>query len=191
MNVQVSENISEREEGIRMLREELQSIENIKLLEDIISLNRKQRKLKLRVLLYLREMDRRRLYLELGYSSMFVFCTEHLGYSRSAACRRIKAARCIGKYPEAGVMLQKGEVNITSLSLVSGMLTSGNHARIFSRIRNRSRREVEMLISGMKPQREIRDRVRPTCSTIISFPTERAGTTPRRTCGLSALSTIN
>jgi len=160
VSVQVSENISEREERIRMLRAELQGIENNKLLEQIRSLNEKENKLKVMVLMYLREMDRRRLYLELGYPSMFVFCTEHLGYSRSAACRRIKAARCIGKYPEAGVMLQKGEASVSTLAMIAGAINRGNRREILNRIRGRSYREVEEELARRRPVRRAPERIK-------------------------------
>ncbi|MBD3179440.1 MAG: DUF222 domain-containing protein [Candidatus Latescibacteria bacterium] len=163
VSVQVSEKISGNSEKLAMLRAELQSINNRKLLEDLACLNNRERRLKVRILLYLREIDRRKLYLEEGYSSMFDFCTEHLGYSRSAACRRIRVARCMGRYPEIAAMLQAGEINITTLSMVSGILNDDNYEEILKKISNRSKRDVEIFISGFNPQREIRDRVRPVC----------------------------
>ncbi|MFO7914914.1 MAG: HNH endonuclease signature motif containing protein [Candidatus Krumholzibacteriales bacterium] len=163
MSVQVSEGISAEIESIRFFRAELQSYDNKQLLSELCNLNDRERKLKVRILFYLREIDRRRLYLELGFSSMFDFCTKHLRYSRSSACRRIKAARCMGRYPEAALLLQSGEINITTLSMVSGILDDSNYQDILEKIRNRSRRDVEMLISGMNPQKVIRDRVRPVC----------------------------
>ncbi len=49
----------------------------------------RERKVLVAVLRHLVEMERRRLYLPRGYSSLFEFCTQHLKYSRSAAGRRI------------------------------------------------------------------------------------------------------
>jgi hypothetical protein len=54
----------------------------------------RERKVTLGVLLLLVEMERRRLHRE-RYSSLFAYCTDRLGYSRSAAGRRIAAARCL------------------------------------------------------------------------------------------------
>jgi len=172
VSVQVSENISEREERIRMLRAELQGIENNKLLEQIRSLNEKENKLKVMVLMYLREMDRRRLYLELGYPSMFVFCTEHLGYSRSAACRRIKAARCIGKYPEAAVILQKGETSVSTLAMIAGVINSENRQEILNRIRGRSYREAEEELARRRPVRRAPERIK----TVFTLKPENKNT---------------
>jgi len=46
-----------------------------------------------RVISLLAEYDRRRLYLEDGYSSLFAYCTDALHLSESAAYSRIQAAR--------------------------------------------------------------------------------------------------
>lgn len=90
-----------------------------------------------------RKMDRRWLYLELGYPSMFAFCTEHLWYSRSAVCRRIRAARCIGKYPEAAVMVASGETRVYTLAMISGVLNRDNRRDILNRIKGGSQREAQ------------------------------------------------
>jgi hypothetical protein len=47
----------------------------------------------------LAEMDVRRLFLEQGYSSLFVYCTKCLHLSEHAAYSRIEAARAARKFP--------------------------------------------------------------------------------------------
>ncbi|HKW13245.1 MAG TPA: hypothetical protein VJS69_02045, partial [Candidatus Krumholzibacteria bacterium] len=53
----------------------------------------RERGMTIEVLHDLNEMERRRLHLDLGYSSLFDYCTRKLKYSSSAAARRIQAAR--------------------------------------------------------------------------------------------------
>jgi len=48
---------------------------------------RRERGVTLRILHYLIEIERRKLHLLLGRSSMFDYCTRGLGYSESAAWR--------------------------------------------------------------------------------------------------------
>ncbi len=60
-----------------------------------------ERKITAQILQALEEIERRRLYLERGYPSLFTFCTEHLGYSASSAQRRISSMRLIKKLPVA------------------------------------------------------------------------------------------
>jgi len=57
---------------------------------------------------YLSEVDRRKLYLELGYPSLFAYCCKALRYSESAAYRRIAAARVYGDNPEVYQKLSLG-----------------------------------------------------------------------------------
>jgi hypothetical protein len=58
------------------------------LMSRLYSLRSAERQLLVEFLGYLGELDARKTYLELGFSSMFAFCTDHLGLSRSSAFRR-------------------------------------------------------------------------------------------------------
>ncbi len=144
-------------------RKQLSALSNTKLLNDLDDLNHKERQLKILVLLYLAELDKRDLYLPMGFSSLFDFCTGHLGYTRATAVRRIRAARTCAKYPAALDMLISGEINITTLSMISDILDRDNHAELLSKIQRKSTRQVEMLVSEHRPVSIIRDSVRPVC----------------------------
>jgi 5-methylcytosine-specific restriction endonuclease McrA len=144
-------------------RKQLGALCNNKLLSELELLNQKERKLKALVLLYLSEIDRRELYLPMGYSSLFDFCTVHLKHTRATAARRIRSARTAARYPEALDLLVSGEINITTLAMVSDILAQNNHVKILSEIRGKSTREVEVLVSRHRPVNIIRDTVRPVC----------------------------
>ena len=64
------------------IRKKLKSLPDGKLLGDLSNLHIRERRLRATVLLYLIEIDRRELFVPLGFSSMFEFCTGHLGYTR-------------------------------------------------------------------------------------------------------------
>jgi len=177
VSVQLKEEISGKADRIRKFRVELQSINNKKLLEGITTLDRRERKLKVIILLYLREVDRRSLYLELGYSSMFDFCTERLRYTRSSACRRIAAARCIGRYPRAAAMLYAGELNVSTLFLISKVINPGNCGDILNRIRGKSYREAEEELARRRPVRRRPEKIK-TVFTIKPQKEEDKGSTP-------------
>jgi 5-methylcytosine-specific restriction endonuclease McrA len=147
-----------------MLRAQLQTLSDSKLLSGIQALNDRERKIRLTVLFHLREIDKRRLYLPLGYNSLFEFCTRHLGYSRSSAYRRIEAARCIGRFPEAAVMLLTGELNLSVLTLISGIITKVNIKDILSLVGGKSYRDAEVAVAMYKPiETKAWDRVKPVC----------------------------
>jgi hypothetical protein len=65
------------------------------------------------LLAHLAELDERYLYLDLGFTSLFAYCTERLGFCKSSAGRRIAAARVCRKYPEAFVRVANGELQLS------------------------------------------------------------------------------
>jgi hypothetical protein len=134
-----------------------------RLIRQVEFLRGKEREVLAGVLRHLDELERRRLYLPRGYSSLFEFCTQHLKYSRSAAGRRIASARTLARFPMLEEYLLKGEINLYSLSLVSGILTEKNFRKVLHGIRNRSTREVEALAAAYRPGRVLKDRVKPVC----------------------------
>ena len=117
---------------------------------------------------HLIEVERRRVHVGLGYASMFDYCTRHLRYSSSAAARRIHTARCIRDYPEVYGLLEKNEVNLSTVSLVSSILTRENYEDILSRVRNKSQKEVEGIVADYRPPVSLRDRARPVWVAVPS-----------------------
>ena len=61
---------------------------------------------------HLREIERRRLYLTLGCSSMFDYAVRELGYSTGAAWRRLKAMRLCAEVQGARTRLQDGTLTL-------------------------------------------------------------------------------
>ncbi len=141
----------------------MSSLSDNRLIRQIESLRGKEQKVLAGILRHLVEIERRRLYLPRGYSSLFEFCTQHLKYSRSSAGRRVAAARSLARFPVLEGYLLNGEVNLYALSLVSGILTEDNIEQVISGIRNRSTSEVESLVARHRPGRIVRDRVRTVC----------------------------
>ena len=72
----------------------LSGLTDHELLARVQKLRGGERETTLEILRHLNEVERRKLHLTLGYSSMFVYCTEHLCYSESSAGRRVQSA-CI------------------------------------------------------------------------------------------------
>jgi 5-methylcytosine-specific restriction endonuclease McrA len=124
----------------------------------------KERKIQLDILLYIIELEKRKLYLPRGYNSLFEFCTKHLGYSRAGAYRRIQASKCIGRFPKIANLLITGDLNISLLSLISGVLTKENINNILPLVSGKSYRDAEIAIVMYKPIETItRDKVKPVC----------------------------
>ena len=149
----------------------LSGLSDRELLDRVKALVSKERVTTLEILLHLIEVERRKLHLSLGYPSLFEYCTRHLGYSSSAAGRRIHAARCVRDFPEIYGLLQKNEVNLSSVSLVASILTEANKDDLLGRIRNKSQKEVEGIVADYRPPVSFRDRARPVCVAVSEPPT--------------------
>ncbi len=95
----------------------------------------------------LAEMDVRRLYLQQGYSSMFVYCTNCLHFSEHAAYGRIEAARAARKFPIVLDRLADGSITLTTMCLLSNHLTAGNLSGVARR------RDAQKQARGRKASR--------------------------------------
>jgi len=104
------------------------------------------------MLAYIGEIDRRRLYLEDAYPSMFAMCTKHFGMSEAIAGKRIRAGRAACRFPVILDMIRRGELHLSGVHQLAGHLTESNHAEILQRAKHRSMREIEVLVAEISPQ---------------------------------------
>jgi hypothetical protein len=103
----------------------------------------------------LMEVDRRRLYLGRGYSSMFVYCTSVLRFSEQAAYSRITAARAARRFPRLLGALASGDLTLSSVGLLAPHLTDDNSDQLIDAACGKSTREVERMIAGLVAQPDI------------------------------------
>jgi 5-methylcytosine-specific restriction endonuclease McrA len=138
----------------------LSRLSGSQLIKKLDALVQKEREATLEVIRHVIEFDRRKLYLGIGYGSLFDYCTLHLGFSESAAMRRIKTARSIRDFPEIFGLLSKNQLNLTSVCMLADILTGENKAEILQEARCKSKRQVEAIVARYKPGKEFKDRVR-------------------------------
>ena len=101
-NITESENIS------------LKHIRNDQLLLQTKNLVQKERQINIQVLQHLQEIEKRKLYLDRGFPSLFEYAVKELGYSHSAAYRRIKTMRLCRDIPQAASKIKTGSLNLTT-----------------------------------------------------------------------------
>ena len=148
----------------------LRSFSDRDILSRTLELTRRERAVTLQVLLHLVEIERRQLHLKQGFSSMFDYCTSALGYSEPAAVRRIRAARCVARFPEVLGLLEANEVNLSTIARISRVLNAGNKTLLLERIRGRSQREVDRIRAEYQPGTMMPDRVRPLVVPVAAAP---------------------
>jgi hypothetical protein len=113
------------------------------------------------VLRFINDCERRKSFLDLGYSSIFNYCTRKLEYSSSTAGRYIQTARCIKQNPEMLPMLERRELSISTICQIASILDDDNKQSILARVKGKSRREVELVARAYRPPVELRDRMVP------------------------------
>ena len=91
----------------------IRKLDDDTLIQNTRELVTEERKLTTLILHHLRELDRRRLYSKLGYSSLFAYCVQGLGYAESSAQRRIEAMRMIRELPEIEKKIQDGSLSLS------------------------------------------------------------------------------
>ena len=84
------------------------------LLAQTRQLARIEQQLNVTVIDHLREIEARRLYLRRGFSSLFDYAVRELGYTDSAASRRINAMRLCKEFEEVREGLQDGSITLTT-----------------------------------------------------------------------------
>jgi hypothetical protein len=162
----------------------LSALNDNELLARLGELRRRERETTIEILQHLNKVERRKLHLRLGYSSMFTYCTGHLRYSESAAGRRVQAARCVAKFPQVTAFLQRGDVSLSTLGLIANLLTDQSVDGLLERIRGKSQRDVEAIASTFRPPIRLRDRVRrvnvsaPVAFVPLTIPSPSSPTRP-------------
>lgn len=66
--------------------------------------------------------EKRKLFLERGFSSLFEWLTKTYNYSEAAAQRRIQAARLLKVVPEISQKIENGSVNLTTLAKTQSLI---------------------------------------------------------------------
>jgi 5-methylcytosine-specific restriction endonuclease McrA len=149
---------------------QLRGLSDRQLLRHLEALAQEERATTLEILHHLIEVERRRAYCALGFGSLFDYCTRHLGYSASAAGRRIAAARCMRTCPELSALLAANEVNLSTVALVAPVLDPRTKDDLLHKIRGKSQREVEALVAQYGSPVALRDRVKPVCVAVPDGP---------------------
>ena len=139
------------------------SLSDSELLTQIQNLAAEERKLTMQVLELLREVERRRLYSQQGYSTLFEFAVKALGYSEASAARRINSMRLLKELPEVAASIEKGNLNLSSVSTFHSFLkreerengktyTSEEKRELLKKMESRSHRECEKILLTVSPE---------------------------------------
>ena len=122
---------------------------------------------------HLGEIDRRRLYAIMGYSSLWLYVNKALGYSETQASERVSAMRLIVKMPDVKKALETGKISLTSAAKLAAHVrrekTEPSETNsLLKAIIGKSSREVERIFAS-----ETSDSTRPDQLKAITSETTR------------------
>jgi hypothetical protein len=151
-------------------RYRLGGLEDDQLLAALSGLVRRENDSLSDLLAHLAELDERELCLALGYSSLFAYCTEALGFCKSSAGRRIAAARVCREHPEAFARVATGELQLSVLSALRSHLNAQNATELFAACSRKSYEQVEALLAARFPKPDVRDLIRRLPAPALGTP---------------------
>jgi 5-methylcytosine-specific restriction endonuclease McrA len=142
---------------------------------------RKERSSTLRVLVHLREIERRNIYFVGTCNSLFAYCVGILGYSEPETNRRIGAMRLMRAHPELEEKLKDGKVSMTALNQANafmnreeksaGPIDAEKKGAILKAIEGKSTTGIEQALLGLAADPDVhvkkkKDGARPISPTL-------------------------
>lgn len=129
----------------------------------LLKMVQQERKLTSQILDFLKEVEDRKLFAKRGYSSLFAYCTEYLGYSESAAQRRISAMRLIKEVPQVKENITSGELNLSNVAKVAQFFrqekkihqkvyTPKEKVNILENLKGKTQKEAEIELIQISPR---------------------------------------
>ncbi len=139
--------------------EVLSSLSNNEVIAQLSRLVKTEKEITEQIVRHFAEVERRRLYLELGYGNLFDYATRGLGYSNAAAMRRINAARVGLQAPEVFECLEKGELNLSTIEKFAPLMKRHKASGLVEQFKGKTAQEAEEIAALLNPvsQNEIRE----------------------------------
>ena len=145
-----------------MLLQRLAAVSDQMLLSQTKVIRGHQNQMDAEMLLHLYEIDKRGIYRDAGYSSLFAYCHHELGFSEGAAGRRVRAARSLEATPEIYELIRDGKLSLSALSEVAPVMTVENKKEVLEAVKGASKREaVKVAVALGAPEKPRRESVRP------------------------------
>jgi hypothetical protein len=136
------------------------------LLTDTKNLVQKEKDLLVHILHHLGEIETRKLFSDLKFSSLFEYSVKHLGYSESQAQRRISSMRLMKQIPSLEKSVESGSLTLSNMAMAqtvfrqNGIKNIESKLKLLDQLKNKSSREAEKIVAIQFPQ-TIREFVKP------------------------------
>lgn len=120
-----------------------------KLIVQLKQLVKTERKITAEIIEVIKEIDRLKLYLGHGHTSMFSFLTKEMGYTPTSAIRRINAARILLEIPQLKENLKAGAINLSQASMVVEAVRQKQKAEPQNRISKEVKQDLLLKVQSL------------------------------------------
>ena len=165
-------------------RPNLDRLKDADLLTQIKGFVQSERDLIINILSHLREIERRRLYCDLGYKSLFDYAVGELRYSEGQAGRRIQAMRLLKDLPELEGKIASGALSLSNVQQAQSffreaqlaeprrIVTPAEKLEVLERLENKSVRDGQKELLKINPTHALpkeKERVVTETASEVSF----------------------
>lgn len=113
-----------------------------------------------RIVAHLAEVDRRKLYLKDGFSSLYKYCLRKLKLSESESFSRMTAAGIARRFPIVFTLLDQRKIHLSGLCLLSRFVTSENHRELLEAACGKTKAQIDELLAERFPGKHAEERIR-------------------------------
>ncbi len=141
----------------------LKHLKDNELLSNTKELVQNERQLLTKILHHLLEVERRKLYSDLGYPSLFAYAVNELKYSEGQAGRRIQATRLLKELPQIEMKIESGELSLSNISQAQSFfrevkntdstqkMKAEDKLKVLASLENKSAREGQRVLIQVQP----------------------------------------
>ena len=132
-----------------------------------VKLAAQYRRLEFELMEAISEVDRQGVYKELGYTSLFSYCTKALGLSESCAYAFISVERKARQVPELQKAIKEGDLSISQGKRILAVLptdqtpeSAKSAQQWINRARDLTQRQIEREIATVNPKEAVKESMR-------------------------------
>lgn len=107
------------------------------------------------------EVDEKRVFKEMGYSSLHDYCVMALNLSHDQAYTYIGIARKSREVPELRQLVNDGSIHLTNAKKIVRVLTPENKTELLEKAKDLSSRQLERELIKTYPEKVTKERIRP------------------------------
>jgi hypothetical protein len=138
----------------------LEKMSNHELTQSIKKVFHNERHLQADFILLLSEILTRRLHIQMGYSSLMVYCVSYFGLTEFSAYKRMQIARVAKKYPDLVEAIRARKMSLTVAAMIAPKLKDETASQQIRQCLGRSKDQVKKIIAVWEPQEDVKDSVR-------------------------------